>query len=423
MVKRGGSQRSFLVTRPALLYFSSDLCSTFGRYALFLALAVWVQQRTGSASLAGATAAFVMLGSLTSPVSGVLVDRMPPRRALRLPLVATACLLATLLVHDGYPILPFVYVVGFLYGAVGSMGDSAQTVVLAELFSDEQLLQANALNQTLARGLRTVAPLTGVALYALTGIRATVILAASCYLVAAFLATLIPMPTSADEADRPPAPGLSVASILHDMWRGMRLVWDAVPVRNVVFASASALFFLNFFETVGLKVVTQGLHQPSTELAPLISVQGVATIAAGFALTKFGKRFTPPSLMLGGLLCFAASALLQTSGQLWLVILAMVVAGAGLPLCIVSMVTTVQSGIPKENLGKAFGAVSFIISAPQAVGAVVGAGLVAILDYRLVCLLIAIGLGFTALALLLATTRQEVSQNGPVKELASTDVS
>lgn len=101
-------------------------------------------------------------------------------------------------------------------------------------------------------------------------------------------------------------------------------------------------------------------------------------------------------MMAAGLCCFTASALLQATSSLSLVVLAMVVAGAGLPMCIVSMATTVQRCAPPGDVGKVHGATSLVVGVPQAVGVAVGAALVASLDYRVVCLLIAVGLLATA---------------------------
>ncbi|MBB4944596.1 MFS family permease [Kitasatospora gansuensis] len=387
-------------SRAALCFFGADLLSAAARYLLMLALAVWVQQDTGSAGLAGLTMLFVTLGTLTSPLTGALVDRLPPRRALILPLLGTAAVLSTLFIGDGRPVLPVLYVVGFLYGAAGSMADSAQSVGITQLFDEERLVQANSVHQTLNRGLRVVMPLAGVGMYATAGIGLTVGTVSLLYLAAAALVTLLPLARTAAEPET-----FSVRGLAEDVRLGHSAIRSDALLRTIVYAAAGSLFFLNFFESVGLQMVTQGLGRPATDLALFITLQGVATIVAGVLLARYGKRAGLGRLMFGGILCFAASALLQATGVPALVVLAMLTAGAGLPMCIVAMVTTVQTRAPREQLGRVHGAMQFVIGVPQGIGIALGAWLVSVSDYRIACGTIFAGLLCTALALLTARSR------------------
>ncbi|MGW4647146.1 MFS transporter [Kitasatospora sp. NPDC004289] len=408
---------ALLRQRSAALFFGSDLLGAAARYLLTLALAVWVQQDTGSAGLAGLTMLFVTAGGLTSPLTGALVDRLPTRWALVLPLGATAAVLTTLQLGDGRPVLPLLYAVGFLYGALGAMADTAQSVGITQLFEDDALVQVNALHQTLSRGLRVVMPLAGVGMYAASGIGLTVTAVCLLHLAAAALVLLLPLAPAAAESEP-----FSLRALGRDVRRGQAVIHGDGLLRVVVYAAAGSLFFLNFFESVGLAMVTQGLGRSATYLAFLITLQGFATIVSGTLLARFGKGVGLGRLMLAGLACFALSALLQGTGVLPLVVTAMLVAGAGLPMCIVAMVTTVQSRAPREQLGRVHGAMQFVIGVPQGIGVALGAWLVTVTDYRIACGVICAGLLVTALALAAARSRPLSAAawraGGPVEEPA-----
>ena len=71
--------RRLLASRNARLYLFGTAVSTFGDYALWLALAVWVKLLTGSTSLAGINTLMLILGGLLAPLTGLLVDRISRR--------------------------------------------------------------------------------------------------------------------------------------------------------------------------------------------------------------------------------------------------------------------------------------------------------------------------------------------------------
>ncbi|MFI5532537.1 MFS transporter [Kitasatospora sp. NPDC051853] len=386
---------------PLPLFLAVGLLAAAARYLLTLALAVWVQQATGSSGAAGLTTLFVTAGGLTSPLTGALVDRLPARTALMLPLLTGAAVLTVLQPADGgRPVLPLLYAVALLYGGLGAMADTAQSVAVAGLFGGDELLRVNALQQTVNRGLRVAMPLAGVGMYAAAGIGLTA--AAVCLLHLAAAALVLTLPRTGRAAAPEP---FSLRALGRDVRRGQAVIHGDGPLGAVVYAVAGSLFFLGFFESVGLAMVTEGLGRPATDLAWLITLQGVATVLSGALLARYGQGVGLGRLMLAGLLCFALSALLQGTGALPLVVTAMVVAGAGLPMCVVAMVTAVQTRSPREQLGRVHGAVQFVTGVPQGLGVAVGAWLVSAADYRIACGVICAGLLATALALAAARCR------------------
>lgn len=394
------------------VFFGSDILSTFGDYLLFLALAVWVQEGTGSSSLAGLTVFFVALGSLTGPFTGTFVDRLPPRGAFAGSLLASALVLAALLPSsDEGPTFWVLYPAAFLYGAFSAMSESAQQVLIVNLFEEDRLIRVNALHQTVSRGLRSLVPLLGVGLFVFSGINITIIFTIICFLVAAALVAVLPKSTGSDE--QPDEEGFGVHNgFFAEVKSGFSEIFVNVNLRVIILASAGALYFLNFFETLGLQVVTIGLGKPPATLAPLVTIQGLATVGTGLLLAKYAARQKMPALMVSGLLLFASSAALQASGSFALVCLAMVLAGSGLPLCIVAMSTTIQTKVSRSRLGTVYGSVQLLVGVVQALGIATGATLVGLFDYRIVCAIISLGLVTVAVFVMSSSSKGKLKSSG-----------
>lgn len=378
---------SRLLHPSAVRFLISDVASSGGRYLVLLAVSVWIQEETGSVPLAGLSMFFFAAGGLLAPLTGSVVDRMSARSAFIGSSIASAAVLPLMLVSTETPVLPVVYAVGFLYGVAASMTETSQNVLLEGIFDADHLVRINALHQTISRGLRAVGPLMGVGLLVLTSIAVTVAVV-SCLLLIACLFAPSGRSHSLDPRGRD-------HSLVAESRRGLRMLMADPLLRGVVLAASSALFFLNFFESVGLQIVTQGLDRPPGFLAPLITVQGVCAIVSGLMLARVGPRLVEGRILATGLVLFLVAALLEATGMLWLVVLGMALAGLGLPWCIVGTVTTVQKRVPRHDLGKVFGAVQLLLALTQTLGVAAGAGMAATFDYRVSTLTIAAGLLLT----------------------------
>ena len=144
--------------------------SSFGDSALYLVLAIWVKDLTGSNGAAGAV--FFALGamSLLAPAGGVLVDRVRHRRRLLMAADAiTAAVVCLLLFVHSRADLWLIYAVAAAYGLSCTVVGPASSALLKDLLADSDLGSANAIRQTANQGLRLVSPLAGAGLYAAFG--------------------------------------------------------------------------------------------------------------------------------------------------------------------------------------------------------------------------------------------------------------
>ncbi len=155
--------------------------------ALYLMVAVWVKELTGSDVAAGLVFAALGVPAMLSPFLGQLADRMSRRRLLLVAYVGVAGAVATLALVNSPRWLWLIYLVVFIYGTVGYLTSAAQSGLIRDLLPDEHLASGNGLLSTIDQAMRLLSPLIGTGLYVLAGPYAVVALTAGSFLIAAGL--------------------------------------------------------------------------------------------------------------------------------------------------------------------------------------------------------------------------------------------
>ena len=271
--------RRVLRRREMRLYVAGQTLSLFGDSAMWLALGVWAKVLTGSSAAAGMVMFFIAAPALLSPLSGLLVDRVPRRRLLVVANLATAAaVLPLLLVRDRGDVW-ILYAVAAVYGFSYTVLGSGQSALLATLLPEDELADANAVLQTVREGLRLVAPLAGAALFTAFGGAVVALLDAATFVLAAAAIALMrtPDPRPVATADR----GLAA---------GVRHVRDTVPLRQMTIACAAALLFIGFSETLTFEVVDVGLGRDAAFVGVLLAVQGVGAVAGAPTAAPLVRR-------------------------------------------------------------------------------------------------------------------------------------
>jgi MFS family permease len=381
--------RDLLRHRDFRLLLAGQTLSMFGDTAMLLVLAMWAKELTGSSSVAGTVFGAVVLPSLLAPFGGILIDRFRRRHVMIVVDVATAvAVLCLLFVHDRSD-LWILYVVGFLYGASLIAFQSARSALLASTLPDDLLGPANGSLGTVREALRLVGPVTGAALFAGLGGPAVAVLDAGTFLVSAL--------SLAAMRSREPAPAPREGHVLAEMTGGVRHLWKVPLLRSTVVATVACMLVLGFGETVVFAVVDEGLGKPVAFLGVLGAVQGVGAIAGGLVTTATIRRTGELRPIAVGLGLLAVGCLLAIAPDVWVVCLGWLVFGAGLPATIVGITTAIQRRTPMGLQGRVFTAFELLAGGPQLTSILVGAALVALVDYRLLLVAMATGIGLAAL--------------------------
>jgi MFS family permease len=403
--------RALLADRRTLMFFLGNAISTLGDTAMMLALAVWVRELTGSAALAGLDMAAFAVGAMFAPLTGVLVDRVRRKPLLIWTYLATAAMLMALLgVHDRAQI-PLVATVTFLYGLSGAISGGAQTALIQQIVPTGLLAQANGLQQTLSQGMRLVTPALGVGLLAWLGGHVVAVMDAATFLVA--VACLLGV--QVDE----PTPNRGGTRGLAELTAGMRYLARTPLLRQVTIADAVTFLAFGAFVTLGIELVTTGLHHAPSWMGLLVTVQGVGGAAGGIVAGRLAARWGDRMLMVWALVGMAVLTPVFAIPNGVVVAVTMALFGFCIPWYFVGSGTIFQKYTPRRLMGRVNGANAFAVQAAQATGNVVGAALVAALYYRDVCYIIAATIGLTALYLGTRRTEPIPNLNVPAVEVAA----
>src|SRR5690606_4554101 len=182
--------------RLALAWVFTNLADS----ALYLMVAVWVKEITGSDGAAALVFALLGVPAFVAPFLGTVADRVSRRRLLVGAYTGIALVVASLFLVQSAAWLALLYAVVVAYGAVGYLTAAAQSGLLRDLLPDEHLASGNGLLSTIDQSLRLVSPVLGAGLYALVGPRAVVALTVVSFALAGLVLLTVRVRESEPEA-------------------------------------------------------------------------------------------------------------------------------------------------------------------------------------------------------------------------------
>lgn len=396
--------------RSTRLYLSGQVLSVFGDSALWLAIAIWIKVLTGSNADAALAWFALAIGSLFGPFGGVLADRLRRRPLLITTNLATAAMvLLLLLVRDRHQVW-LIYLVMFGYGVSGSLLGPAQTALVQAIVPADLLGDANGVLQTAQQGMRLVTPLAGAGLFAVVGPVPLIIGDAATFLIA--VATLLAI--SLREA----RPAATAQRWLAELTGGARHIARTIELRQLTVTAAIVVAAYGLSEAIPFAVVGHGLHRSAPFVGVLTAAQGVGAIFAGIAAGPLMRRLSEGMLATLGMLCATAGYLLLIPSHLPAVLAGSALLGASLSWIIAGIMTLFQRRTPPELMGRTDAAFTFMYAVPQTLAIAAGAGLIAVLNYRVLLLVIAAIMAMAAGYL--GTRREQRREAAPqVSESAS----
>jgi MFS family permease len=373
------------------LFFIGIVATIVGDSALLLVLAIWVKSLTGSSSLAGTTLFAVAAPALAAPLLGWAVDRFRRRPFLVVALLLTAVALVPLfLVHDRTRVW-MIFVVAFLYGVSALMTGAATNGLIKELLPEELLAEANGAIQTVRQGLRLVAPIGGAGLFAAVGGGALAALDIACLLIGAGAIAALRV--------REAGPEPAQLNLYGEMTAGVRYLFGTASLRRIVIGLIIGITVLGFIETAVFSYVDEGLHHSPFFVSVIVCIQGIGGLTGGLVAAKVVRRFGELAASGIGIGAMGLGSAAFAYPSLLLGLAGAVVLGLGVPVAIVGSYTLIQRVTPSGLLGRVSAASDALIGTPQALSIAGGAALAAVLDYRLIFVLIAVGLFGSALYL------------------------
>jgi MFS family permease len=412
--------RVLLSDRRRLLFFTGNAISTMGDDALFLALAVWVKELTGSTALAAIDMCAISAAALLAPLTGIVVDRVRRKPLLLAVYAVTAVLLLALLpVHRPGQVW-LVIAVTFCYGLSGTVTSGAQVALLKNLVPDELLADANSLEQTLFQSARLITPALGVGLLARFGAPAVVWADIASFVIAALLLAAVRIDEPRPEREREQGQGQE--RWISQLTVGFRYLAGHPVLRALTLADAVAFLVIGMFVPFGLQVITVGLHHAPSYLAVMITVQSVAGALGAMVAGRLARRIGDVRLTILGLAGFAACCPIFAVPSTPVVLGAIMLLGCSLPWFFIGASTLLQRATPLDMVGRVSGANSLAVQLPQALGNLSGAALILVLPYRVFAVLVGATVALTALYLGTRPALSSRSNSRKTGACMSTDV-
>lgn len=381
--------------------------TNLGDSALYLMVAVWVKQFTGSD--VAAAFVFVALGlpAILAPFIGMIADRMSRKRLLVANNVAMALIVLSLLLVSGPDQLWLIYTAIFLYSAGGYVTAAAQSGIIRGMLRDDQLASGNGVLSTIDNGLRLVSPLIGTALYVVFGAHAVVLLTAVCFAVCAVV--LIGLPVRDAAPERAESRGY-----LRELVAGFEHLVRVVPLRRLTIAIAVAFGATGLLNVIIFPAL-DAMNADAAAIGWLVPLQGVGALVGGILSATLVTKLGEGRAAALGLVMLALGSMLLPLGSLPIAACGMVVAGFGIPITVVGFSTMRQRLTPDALQGRTAAAANVSLNLPQTVVSIVGAGLLAVADYRL---LIWVTVAVVLLGAALAATARTTAATSPDEGLA-----
>ncbi|MFE5482871.1 MFS transporter [Streptomyces sp. NPDC056527] len=401
------------------LYLTGVLVSGFGTTALWLASGIWVKSLTGSDSLAALTVFALWAPALVGPLLGTVVDRVRRRPLMVWSNLAMAALLPTLLWVDGADRVWLLFAVLVLYGIQGTVHEAAEVALAASALDRRLLGDFNGLRMTVNESVKLIAPLAAAGLFARYGGGPVALLDAATFALAAGVFALMRV-----REEKPVRP--ASAHWLRDTTEGLRTVLSQPPagetplslrsspgLRPLVLAGSFTMLLAGVNGAAIYAVVDQGLGHSPAYAGVLYAVQGAGSVVAGLAAGPLLRRVPERLLSAAGLALFAVAVGARAVPHDGVALVASALIGVGLPCVLVAAMTAVQREAPPAAVGRAAAAAHTLVFVPNAVALAAGAGLVAVVDIRLLLPLLTVA-GLAG-AIVLATRRARSRVGAPAR--------
>ncbi|MCX5080918.1 MFS transporter [Streptomyces sp. NPDC056210] len=376
------------------LLLAGIVVSGFGTSAMWLAAGIWVKDLTGSDSLAALCAFALWAPALAGPLLGTVADRTRRRPLLVATNLGLGLLLLSLLAVDSAGSLWILFAVLVAYGACGVVTDAAEAALVPAVVGKESLGDFNGLRMTANEGMKLVAPLAGAGLFAVYGGAGVALLDAATFAAAAGLYTRLRVEES--------APARRTAGVWTRTAEGVRALWRQERLRPLVLAAAATMVLAGLNGAALYAVVDGGLGRSPSYAGVLYAVQGAGSVAAGLTAGALLRRLGERRFAAAGIALFAAGAGLRALPYDAVALGCSAAIGTGLPCVLIAALTAVQREIPDALVGRAVATANTLMFAPNAVALAMGAGLIAVVDHRVLLAL----LGAAGLALACATARR-----------------
>lgn len=344
---------------------------------LFIALAVWVKDLSGSNVMAGMTMVFMGIPALLAPFLGQLADRYRRKPMLVGANAAMVAILAALFTVQNPAHVWIIHAVVFSYSAMNYLTAAAQGGIIRDLLPDSALASGNGILSTIDQSLRLIGPLVGTGLYVAVGPHAVIAVTMVFFLLSALLMARVQVRET----------HLDDAAVVETRWReltaGFRHLVSNPPLGQATLLLALSFGATGFVNVAVYPLLEEGLGLPASALGIVMPVQAVGAIFGGLlAVRTIGRFGELGSMWLGitGLIVGLLPTVL-TSNRV-VVFAGVALLGFSVIVSVVAFATMRQRLTPPRLQGRTGTAANVAINVPQLLGTVTATALVASVNFR-----------------------------------------
>ena len=298
------------MVRPALAPFASrsfryqwpaDLCTAWALEMETLILGWYVLVESGSVGWLTVFGALMYVGTLVSPLLGMLGDRLGLRRVLAAMRLSYALMagLILLLAATGRLNPTLVVAVAFVVGLIKPSDIGMRAALVGAAVPAEHLMAAMGISRTTQDSARIGGALAGAGFMASLGLVSAYVAIAAIYLVGALLTLRSVAQGAAAERARSAEAASPGSSPWRDLKQGLQYVWHAPRLRAAM-ALAALVNLCAFPLTGGLMpyIARDVFHLDQQGLGWLVASFAAGALVGSLCLSAFGARVRPARTML-----------------------------------------------------------------------------------------------------------------------------
>lgn len=287
--------RSFRFQWPA------DLATSWAFEMEILILGWYVLVETQSVFMLTVFASLLYIGTLLSPMFGVMGDRVGHRNVL-CAMRGVYTTLATILMILAFADLvtpEYVLVSASIFGLVRPSDIGMRTAVVGDIMPAQQLMAAMAIQRTTQDSARIAGALTGAGLVAMLGMGPAYLVVAALYAASVLLTLKAGTTRGAAHAAAGPNPGTARASPWRELKAGLAYVWNTPHLLAVMLLA----FMLNLtafpISNNLLPYVAKEIYQADqTVLGYLVAGAASGALISSLVVSRYGGMLHPARVTL-----------------------------------------------------------------------------------------------------------------------------
>jgi MFS family permease len=351
------------------LWLSGGLVS-LGAATLNIALMKLIYDQTGSAGGVGLllfTNIFSMV--IVTPISGVLADRLD-RKKLMVTIGVLRTVLVFLFLWADTPLT--IYAINFLLAVVSTLNFPVRAAVMPDVVEREQLLDANAVDRSLATLVLIVGPLLGGVMVDQASLEFVFVLNGALCLAGVLALLLVQVP--------PPSllrGEASLRAVYEEFVEGARYarvnpVVSALTIIYFVFLAGLSLR-LSLDLVFAQQVLSSESLPAATVYSYMMSAASVGMFLGSLLISYLGRRYPRKRLLLVGLGVRALDAVgLAFARSLPFALALRFVHGIGGGLSEALWPTLLQENVEEDKLGRAFSLFVGVVTIPPVITVYLG---------------------------------------------------